>query len=298
MAAHKSDATSIRPSKPDTTLQPGGIATPATRVRRPYLDHDRPLFFAHRGGALLAPENTLVAFEQGLAFGADALELDIQTTYEGEIVVIHDPTVDRTTNGSGPVAAYTLEKLRALDAGYRFSPDGGQTYPYRGQGITIPTLREVLERFPTARINIDLKESTPARERRLWELIQEYEAYDRVLVASGDLHLPITRFRQLAAGRVATSASAQEIRTFVLAAAGRATRWLRPAYDALQVPETHKGIRIVSRTLIEAAHRTGLAVHVWTVDRREDMERLLALGVDGLMTDRPDILAQVLAQPR
>lgn len=263
---------------------------------RPYLAHDGPLFFAHRGGAALAPENTLPAFERGLALGADALELDIQTTREGELVVIHDPTVDRTTNGSGLVSAHTLDALRQLDAGYHFTPDGGQTYPYRGQGVYIPTLREVLERFAGVRVNIDLKQSTPPREQRLWTLIQEQRAEDRVLVASGDLHAPIARFRQLCGRRVATSASEAEIRTFVLATAMRAARWLRPAYDALQVPETHRGIHVVSPRTLRAAHRLGLKVHVWTVDVRADMERLLAMGVDGIMTDRPDQLAAALGR--
>jgi glycerophosphoryl diester phosphodiesterase len=258
--------------------------------------HDAPLFFAHRGGSGLAPENTLAAFEQGLALGADALELDIQTTREGEIVVIHDQTVDRTTNGAGPVAGYTLDELRRLDAGYRFTPDGGQTFPYRGQGIAIPTLREVIERFPTTCINLDLKESSPEREQRLWALIQDYEAYDRMLVASGEVHQAIIRFRRLSAGRVATSASETEIRRFFYASKVRATRWLRPPYDALQVPESYRGIRIVSPAFVQAAHRLGLDVHVWTVDERDAMERLLALGVDGLMTDRPDVLAEVMAK--
>jgi glycerophosphoryl diester phosphodiesterase len=285
-------------ARPPDTLAGAVSAAAGGRARRAYLVHDRPLFFAHRGGAALAPENTLAAFAQGAALGADALELDIQTTREGEIVVIHDTTVDRTTDGTGLVSSYSLEELRRLDAGYRFTPDGGRTYPYRGQGIAIPTLREVFERFPGMRVNIDLKESTPARERRLWELIQECAAEDRALVASGDLHEPIVRFRRLSGGRVATSASAREIRDFVLAAAGRVSRWLRPAYDALQVPQTHRGIRVVSRTLVAAAHRLGLDVHVWTVDARADMERLLDLGVDGLMTDRPDILAEVLRSRR
>ena len=283
-----------QPPSASRAAQPGIPPSPAGRVRRPYVVHDKPLFFAHRGGSLLAPENTITAFESGVACGADALELDIQTTSDGELAVIHDPTVERTTDGIGPVASYTLEKLQSLDAGYRLSLDGGATYPFRGQGISIPTLRQVLERFPQMRINIDLKESAPAREQRLWELIQEYQAYDRVLVASGDLHLPIIRFRQLAGGRVATSASAQEIRTFFWFARARASRWLRPAYDALQVPEMHRNIHIVSPAFVQAAHRLGLDVHVWTVDERSDMERLLALGVNGIMTDRPDILAEAM----
>lgn len=266
-----------------------------TRKKRAYLTHERPLFFAHRGGAALVPENTLAAFANGVALGADALELDIQTTREGEIVVIHDVTVDRTTNGTGPVAAYTLDELRRLDAGYRFTADGGQTYPFRGQGHTIPTLREVFERFTTQRVNIDLKESTAARERQLWELIRKLGVEARVLVASGDLHEPIVRFRHFSGGRVATSASAKEARTFVLTHFVRATRLLHPVYDALQVPEVHRGVRVVSPSMVAAAHQLGLEVHVWTVDEREAMERLLSWGVDGIMSDRPDVLAQVMA---
>src|SRR5262249_21595897 len=235
-------------------------------AKRPYLASDRPLFFAHRGGSLLAPENTLLAFARGVSYGADALELDLQTTSDGEIVAIHDPTVDRTTDGTGPVSAYTLDELRRLDAGYRFTPDDGQSFPFRAQGLTIPTLREVFVQFLHAtRINIDMKESTPARERRLWDLIQEFDAYDRVGAACEDV-AAIMRFRRLSGGRVATAAASAEARTFLFAAWGRATRWLRVPYDALQIPETHWGIRVVSPTLIAAAHRRGLAVHVWTVD--------------------------------
>jgi glycerophosphoryl diester phosphodiesterase len=274
--------------------QPPGSSRPA----RLYLAHSEPLFFAHRGGSKLAPENTLPAFEQGLAFGADALELDIQTTREGELVVIHDSTLDRTTNGTGLVASCSLDEVRGLDAGYRFTPDGGKSFPFRGRGITVPTVREVFERFPRTRVNIDLKESSPAREERLWALIRELGAEDRVLVASGDLHEPIVRFRRISGGRVASSASATEVRTFVLASAARVAWRLRPAYDALQVPPSYRGVPIVTRRNVEAAHALGIQVHVWTIDTREEMERLLRLGVDGLMTDRPDLLAQVLGRPR
>lgn len=264
------------------------------RITRPFLQHDGPLFFAHRGGALLRPENTLSAFEHGMSFGADALELDIQQTRDGELVVIHDPTLDRTTSGSGPVATYALDELRKIDAGYHFTPDAGATFPYRGHGITIPTLREVFERFPGTRINIDLKESTPEREAALWALIQEFAAEDRICAGCFD-PLALKRFRRLTGGRVATSASPREVRSFLITALSHTTNWLRPAYDALQVPDIYRSVRIVSRTTVDAAHRLGIEVHVWTVDERAHMEALLALGVDGLMTDRPDTLAQVLA---
>lgn len=265
-------------------------------ILRTFMQHDAPLFFAHRGGSLLRPENTMPAFEHGMSFGADALELDIQQTRDGELVVIHDPTVERTTSGSGPVVAYSLDELRGLDAGYTFTTDGGATFPYRGQGIIIPTLREVFERFPTTRINIDLKESTPEREEHLWALIQEFRAEDRICAGCFD-HNALVRFRRLTDGRVATSASPLEVRSFLLAALSHTTRlWLRPAYDALQVPDTYGAIRIISRTSVEAAHHLGIDVHVWTVDERDQMQALLALGVDGLMTDRPDVLAAVLAE--
>ncbi|MEO7002268.1 MAG: glycerophosphodiester phosphodiesterase [Ktedonobacterales bacterium] len=268
-----------------------GMAAP---LRRPYLRQGAPLCFAHRGGAALAPENTLVAYENGLAFGADALELDIHLARDGELMVIHDETLERVTDGTGAIRQYTRDELRHFDAGYRFTRDGGATYPYRGQGITLPTLREVYERFPDTRINIDMKDNDPELEQRLWALLQEFGAEERTLVGSF-YPVALARFRRLTAGRVATAAGPAETRNFLLGHLFRATGWLRPAYDALQAPETHRGIRVVSPGSIYAAHRLGLDVHVWTIDDRETMDRLLAWGVDGLMSDRPDVLAQALA---
>jgi glycerophosphoryl diester phosphodiesterase len=261
---------------------------------RAYLTHDGPLLFAHRGGALLAPENTLVAYENGLTFGADAIELDVHLSRDGELMVIHDETVERTTDGTGPIALKTLDELRRLDAGFRFTRDGGQTYPFRGQGITIPTLREVLTTYPNTRLNVELKVNRPEAEQALLDLVRELGAEDRVLAAS-NYTAAIARFRALCEWRVATSASAGEIRNFVLAAMLRTARWLRPTYDALQVPETWRALRIVSPTTLALAHRMGLAVHVWTINDRATMDRLLAWGVDGLTTDRPDLGAQAFA---
>jgi glycerophosphoryl diester phosphodiesterase len=267
------------------------------RRQRAFLTHEGPLFFAHRGGSALAPENTLVAFEKGLSYGADALELDIHPTRDGEILVFHDDTLDRTTDGSGRVSGFTLDDLRQFDAGYRYTPDAGASYPYRGQGVTIPKLAEVYARFPSTRVNIEIKEDIPAVEERLWRVIQAAGAADRTLVGSF-LAAPLLRFRTVSQGRVATSGSMPEVRAFVLAAYSHTTRLLRPAYDALQVPETYRGVPVVTPTTVRAAHRLGLAVHVWTVDDRASMERLLDYGVDGLMSDRPDVLAQTLAARR
>ena len=255
----------------------------------------RFLSFAHQGGGLLAPENTLAAFELGASFAPDALELDIQMTRDGEIVVIHDPTVDRVTNGHGPVAAYTLAELQRLDAGYHFTPDDGQSYPFRGQGVRIPTLTEVFERFPTLLINIDLKETQAGKEAALSRTIQRAQATHRVIVGSF-VCASLRRFRQLSNGVVPTSACPGEVASFLLRQRLRVTRGLHPAYVAFQVPEVRSGIRIVSPAFVRVAHGLDLAVHVWTVNERADMERLLDWGVDGIMTDRPDTLADVLAQ--
>lgn len=260
--------------------------------RLPFVTHERPLFFAHRGGSALAPENTLPAYQNGLRYGADALELDIHYTRDGEIVVFHDDMLGRTTDGSGPLAALTLDELRRLDAGFRFTTDGGQSYPWRDKGVTIPTLREVFERFPQTRINIEMKVNDDEGERRLARLLLDNGWGDWALV--GSFHTDaLQRFRALCEGHIATSASASETRNFLLGVLVRQTQRMRPTYDALQVPEVYRGIRVVSPTSIRLAHGLGLDVHVWTVDDREAMGRLLDWGVDGLMSDRPDTLAEV-----
>ncbi len=213
-------------------------------------------------------------------------------TRDGEIVVIHDPTVDRTTNGHGPVANFTLAELQQLDAGHCFTPDGGLSYPFRGQGVRIPALREVFERFPKLLIDIDLKEPLPGKEERVWQTILQARATDRVIVGSFDC-ASIQRFRRISGGAVPTSACPREVVAFTLLR-GPLAPLARPAYQALQVPEAQQGIRIVSPASIRRAHALGVKVHVWTINEPGDMERLLDWGVDGIITDRPDLLAAIL----
>lgn len=249
-----------------------------------------PLLIAHRGGAALAPENTLAAFRQALAWWrADVLELDVQPTADDDCVVLHDATLDRTTDGRGPVAARTLAELRALDAGCRFTPDGGATFPFRGTGVRLSTLREVLEAFPGARVNVEVKapRAAPAVLRAVTALGAEH----RVLVAAGD-----TRNRALFRGYAGpTSAGAQELYAFHALHLARGTRFYRSPVDAFQVPEAAPGgRRVLDPRWVAAAHAHSVAVHVWTVDDEPDMRRLLAWGVDGIITDRPDRLARVL----
>ena len=261
----------------------------------PYFDSARPLLFAHRGGAGLWPENTLVAFEGALALGYRHIETDIHETRDGELVVFHDERVDRTTDGVGRVDAHTLAELKRLDAGYRFSLDG-KRFPQRGRGSSIPTLQEALDLDPGLRLNLEIKPHSDAVAEHLFRFLEDRALSPRVLVASAD-QATGDAFRRLARGRYATSPGAGGIVRFWLAARSRTHRLMRFDFDALQVPVRQNGLEVVTPGFVEAAHAHGIQVHVWTIDDAYEMRRLLALGVDGLMTDRPDVLARVVRPP-
>jgi glycerophosphoryl diester phosphodiesterase len=257
------------------------------------ISKDWPLNFAHRGASARAPENTLEAFRLAMEAGAGGLELDVHLTRDGEVVVIHDATVDRTTDGSGAVAGMSLDELRGLDAGYRFSPDGGITYPYRGRGLRVPTLAEVFEEFPAASVNIDIKEPQQGAEEAVLQITQNGGAEERSLVVSDD-HAVVRRFRGVSRGHISTGASRPEIAAFFILSRLRLERLVHPAYDALQVPVEHGGITLVTPRFVEAAHSRGARVDVWTINDPGEMRRLLDLGVDVIMTDRPETLAGIL----
>jgi glycerophosphoryl diester phosphodiesterase len=254
---------------------------------------DWPVNIAHRGGAEIAPENTLQGFRKGLRVGAGVLELDVHTTADGHVVVIHDATVDRTTDSAGAVREMTLAELKRLDAGYCFTRDEGRTFPCRGEGIRIPTLEEVYDEFAEVPINIEIKGERPGIEEAVWRIIEEAGAGDRTLVVSESTPT-IRRFREVSGGRVATASSSAELISFYLLSRLGLSRAARTRYQALQGPETYHGLRIVTPGFIRAAHGQGLRVDVWTIDSEADMRRLLGYGVDGIMSDRPDILARVL----
>ena len=252
-----------------------------------------PVNLAHRGASALAPENTIEAFRLAVEAGAGGLELDVHMTRDGHTVVIHDATVDRTTNGSGTVSEMTLEELRGLDAGHNFSPDGGPTRPYRGRGVRVPTLGEVLEEFPGVAVNIEIKAGTPGIEETVLGVLREANALGRVLVVSTP-HDIVKRFRKVSGGHVSTGASRWEIGVFYISSRFRLERLVRPAYDALQVPLRHRGIQVVTPRFVRAAHARGVRVDAWTINQADEMRRLLDLGVDVIMTDRPGTLAEVL----
>jgi len=258
---------------------------------------DWPVNFAHRGTSARAPENTLEAFRMAVEAGAGGLELDVHMTRDGEIVVIHDSTVDRTTDGSGAVAEMMLDELRTLDAGYRFSPDGGRTHPYRGRTLRVPTLAEVYQEFPDSYVNIDIKEAHPDVEEAVLRVIRSAGAEERTLVVSDD-HALVRRFRRVSRAWISTGSSRLEIGAFFLLSRLRLEWLVRPAYDALQVPVEHEGITLVTPRFLEAAHARGVRVDVWTINDPDEMRRLLDLGVDVVMTDVPETLTDVLAERR
>ena len=255
-----------------------------------------PRQFAHRGASGTHPENTLASFRRAREEGAEAFELDVHRTADGQVVVFHDPTLERTTDGRGAVASLTLSELRELDAGSRFTPDGGRTHPFQGQDVRVPTLREVLEEFPDLPVIIEIKQVEPPLEEDLRDVIAGSEAEERTLVFSLAQE-PLDRYRTLEPEQQ-TGFGPEDVAEFL----GRVRdgRWdgYRPPGAAFAVPVSWHGIPIVSGPFVEAAHRLGREVYVWTVNAEAEMEQLLDLGVDGLISDFPARLAEVIRRRR
>ena len=254
----------------------------------PFWSGPTPRAIAHRGGRGLWPENTLHAFRSATALGVDVLEMDLRQTADGEIVVLHDDTVDRTTDGTGPVASLGLAALQRLDAGYRWTADGGLTHPYRNQGIGVPTLRQVFAALPQARMNLEIKGRGPAMAVPLCALIREHAMQARVAVVAVDQDA-IDAFR-LACPQVATGATRNEVVRFALPSAAFLGGRYAPRAQVLQVPERVGWIPVLTERFLHDARRLNIKVEVWTVNEPSDMRRLIALPVDGLMTDYPDRL--------
>ena len=242
----------------------------------PYLDLRGPLVMAHRGGQGLWPPNKIYAFERALNMGCDILELDIHATKDGHLVVRHDPTVDATSNGSGAIRNLSLAEIKSLDAGYRWNYDGGYSFPYRGIGITIPTLQEVFDAFPTTRLNIDIKPRKPFVVSLFYQLLVEYNRCDNVLV--GSFHDPqLRRFRALCP-EVATAAGPGEVKLFYALNRVFLGGIYQAKAHAFQIPEYSGNLRLISPRLIKSAHNHNMQVHIWTVNEVTDMQRLLNWG--------------------
>jgi glycerophosphoryl diester phosphodiesterase len=248
----------------------------------------RPLVIAHRGGAGLFPENTLYSFERASGLGVDVIELDVRGTIDGELVVIHDATVQRTTDGIGRISEMSLDQLKKLDAGHRWSSDEGKTFPFRQNNIKIPTLQEVFTTLPKMRFNIEPKQAVPSLVKPLCRIIHENKMVDKVVVGSFQQAI-IDEFRRECPD-VATSASTTEVSKFLAMYKTGVTKAFRPEMQALQVPDFIG----ITDEFVKAARERNLQIHVWTVNETEDMERLIKTGVDGIMTDYPDRLMKLL----
>jgi glycerophosphoryl diester phosphodiesterase len=264
-------------------------------AKRPYLDRPGPWLVAHRGGSALAPENTFPAYDRAAALGADALEIDVRLTLDGKVVVFHDEGTERLTGESGTIEARKLAEVAALDAAHAFSPDGGASFPLRGAGVTVPTLAAVLARYPSMRLNIDAKTEDSALAEALVRDVRAAGAADRVCLGSfsdaqaerlGSLLPEACRYLPQGAATC-----------HVLAAkSGSPGRACPAAYDLADLPHHLSGMVVVDAKVVAYFHERGIPVHVWTVDDEPEMRELLAIGVDGIVTDRPDVLRRVLGR--
>ena len=251
--------------------------------------------FAHRGGGGLFPENTLLAFEDSAKLGVDFLELDVHSTSDGTLVVMHDGSVERTTDGRGQIKEMSLENLKKLDAGYLFTTDNGATFPFRGKGITVPTLAEIFDALPGMNFNIEPKQQTPSIIKPLCELIRARKMEDKIIV--GSFHQAVIDEFRATCPEIATSASPSEVTTFLTLSKTGISESYNPPMQALQIPENLGKLSVVTKNFVENAHRKNLKVHVWTVNDPADMQRLIDEGVDGIMTDYPDRLLNLLGRP-
>jgi glycerophosphoryl diester phosphodiesterase len=253
------------------------------------LDAGRPIVFAHRGGSALRPENTMAAFEHGLAVGADALELDVQLARDGVVVACHDVALDRTTNARGLLSARTGAELAAVDAAWSFGASAG--FPLRNRGIGVPRLAEVLDAFPAAPLIIELKGTDPALAEAAVNEVRMAGAMSRVCFGSFSEAL-LERTRRCG-NDVITSAGTSEIR-WALYRSWVGVSPVDPRYQAFIVPERYGARRIATRQFVRVMRGSGLPVCVWSVDHPADMRRLLAWGVAGIITDRPDLAREAV----
>ncbi|MFJ7738441.1 glycerophosphodiester phosphodiesterase [Lysinibacillus sp. NPDC097287] len=274
------------------------ISKPQQREGKPALQFDRPIVLAHRGGADLAPEHTMPAFEKAAQLGVDGFEVDIRLTKDEEIIVFHDATIDRTTDGYGLVAEMTLEEINAFNHGYQFEDLDGIT-TYRDQKVDVVTLRQLLETYSNMLINIEIKDAPDTYEgslmpSKLWRLIEELGVEDRVIVASfyGE---QVDRFNLYAQNRVALGAGESDVRKAFTSFSSQFGHLYHPKVDVFQIPIKSGVVALDSPKFIQFLNNLNIPVHYWTINDLVTMNKLIRNGAKGIITDRPDI-AMVLLQ--
>ena len=260
------------------------------RSEIPFLRNERPLVMAHGGRSAFVPESSFQSFKEAYELKVDVLETDIRLTKDKVPVVFHDATLDRTTNGKGPIIDYTFEQLQEFDLGYWYQDPVTKKYPFRNKEFRIISLNDMFEKFPDVRINMDIKDRVSYAPKVLLKTIIEADAESRSLVGSFH-HKQLAKFRKLHNSvNIPTSASPVEVLRFLL----HSLIFTKRNFVALQVPPNLSFLRIVTYRNILRAHRKNLAVHVWTIKEKDKMLQLLDWGIDGIFTDNPDLLLEIL----
>ena len=256
-----------------------------------------PLVIAHQGGDGVWPGNTMYAFEESVELGVDVLEMDAHITRDGQIVLMHDEEVDRTTDGTGLIETMTLAQLQELDAAYKWSSDESATFPFRGQGLRVPALEELFRKFPRMRYVIEIKLTQNPIDKPLCDLIRRYNMQDKVMIAS--FHDEAMQNFRAVCPEIATSASRGEVTQFVLLGKAFLSSFVAPQYQSIQPPydqEESMNIPIMTERFIREAHAKNIRVEPWTVNDPELMRQYIEWGVDGIITDRPDLMIEVLEE--
>jgi glycerophosphoryl diester phosphodiesterase len=255
----------------------------------------RPLIMGHRGDPKKAPENTMLSLKAALEVGVDFLESDVRLTRDKELVLFHDDDMARTTGRPGSVKDCTLEELRQMDFGKMYTQDG-VNYPFRNKGLTVLTLREVFEELGDVKLNLDIKDLDARTPYLLAAIISEYDKRSSVVIASFN-PIQMKRFRAIMPEAI-TSAHPGEVRNFVFGTKLRLVALFSRniQYQAFQVPIKYGLLSVVSERFVEQAHQRGIAIHVYTINTREEIEWLIELGVDGIFTDEPVLMREVLSE--
>lgn len=259
----------------------------------------KPYTIAHRGGAALAPEETLVAFAYSEKVGANMFEYDVHITKDGYLIASHDPTVDRITTGSGRINDLTLAEIKQFDAGEKFVDLKG-TQPYKGKGVALATVEEIFQHFPYMPAVIELKDTNEpflyeAMIQEMWRLIQKYNMQDKAIIASFD-HAINQRFQEISTGQVAIGGGESEAKRYIIKLLLRLNGIIRTDAQAFQLPLEQHNIDLTQRNIIKGSQHLGIDVYYWTINDEATMRKLVRRDVDGIMSDNPALLSRVLKE--
>lgn len=259
----------------------------------PYLI-GRTLNIAHQGGEGLWPSNTMLAYKNAVELGVDMLEMDMHSTQDGVLVLSHDDTLDRLTDTRGKISEMPISSLMKADAGFMLDPKSNRLYPFRGQGVQVAQMKDVLTSFPSTPMTIEIKQAAPSIVAPFCKLLRDTNMTGKVIVASFS-DAALNEFRTICP-EVMTSMTEKELRPLVLLSKVGLAGLAKAPGQVAQVPVRAAGIEVVTPAFVNAMHARGVAVQVWTINDEAEMRRLIRMGVDGIITDRPDILKKVLSE--